>query len=272
MSERDTALTVAAVAKLLGGFLYGPLVVRTYDRAGALVSSFEGRFDGLEVGLPRDEVRLSFDLAHLFAWVGSRSGTRLVLGELTAFRVRHMTTGGDALELWRDGGRVMEIGPPPPRPGGRHSPDPDFAADRQQLTPELSSPKDDPESAGPEEGICLRMMLPSREPLESVEVLSELVGWVGRRVSVFVGRPGDAGAASFTATIAGLDPEAEGNEFVLVRFEEGPGFVDLDPDVMAAYRVRLEPNEAHWLEFDREGHRALSIRLIGEADDTEASS
>jgi hypothetical protein len=95
MPERDAALTLGGVVKLLSGFLYGPLVVRTYDRAGVLLSSFEGKFDGLGVGLPRDELRLSFDLAHPFGWVGSRNGTRLVLEELTALRCagrRQMTT------------------------------------------------------------------------------------------------------------------------------------------------------------------------------------
>jgi hypothetical protein len=269
MSERDAALTLGGVVKQLSRFLYGPLVVRTYDRSGSLLSSFEGRFNGLEVGLPRDELRLSFDLAHLFAWVGSPNWTRLVLEELSAFRVK---VGRDhAIELWCDGRRVMEIGPPPTGTEGRDRPDRDCAAP-EKLTLGSEAPTNGPASACPRDAVGQRIPLPSRERLVFVEVLSELVGWVGRRVSVFVGRPGDAGAASFTATVAGLDPESEGTEFVMVRFEEGRGFVDLDPDVMTAYRVRLEPNEAHWLEFDREGHRALSIRLIGEDDDMEGSS
>jgi hypothetical protein len=112
MPERDAALTLGGVVKQLGGFLYGLLMVRTYDRAGALLSSFEGNFDGLEVFSARDELRLYFDLAHLFAWVGSRNWTRLVLDELTALRVRRAAAGDDALELWSCGRRLMEIAPP----------------------------------------------------------------------------------------------------------------------------------------------------------------
>lgn len=268
MPEAEAALTLGGVVKLLSEFLYGPLVVRTYDRTGAILSSFEGRFDGLEVG---DELRLSFDLAHAFSWVGSRNGTRLVLEKLTAFRVSGEPTGDDVLELWCDGRLVMEIGPPPTGTDSGDRLDPDHASP-EKLTRRSEAPMAGPASICPQDAVVRRMMLPSRERLDFVEVLSELVGWVGRRVSVLVGRPGDAGAASFTATLAGLDPESEGNEFVLVRFEEGRGFVDLDPDVMTAFRVRIKPTEAHWLEFDRDGHRALSIRPIGEDGESGASS
>lgn len=125
---------------------------------------------------------------------------------------------------------------------------------------------------GDRDEIASRFMLPSRERVEFVEVLSELVGWVGRRVSVFAGPPGRPGAASFTATLVGVDPEAEGNEFVLVRFEEGPGFVDLDPEVMSAFRVRLEPLGVHWLEFDKDGHRLLSIQPLDQLDEAGGES
>lgn len=120
--------------------------------------------------------------------------------------------------------------------------------------------------------VAHRFMLPSREQAELVEVLSELVGWVGRRVSVFVGHPGQPGAASFTATLTGVDPEAEGNEFVLIRFEESPGFVDLDPEVMTAFRIRLEPLGIHWLEFEKGARRVLSIQPLDGSDETGGES
>ncbi len=146
-------------------------------------------------------------------------------------------------------------------------PDPDLAPGRDALTAELPSFLVEDDCADDDDDLSARYLLPSRERLEFVEVLSELVGWTGRRVSIFVGRLGAAGAASFTATLAGLDPAAEGSEFVIVRFERSPGFVDLDPDLMTAFRVRLEPIGARSLEFDRDGHRALAIQLLGQSED-----
>lgn len=145
-------------------------------------------------------------------------------------------------------------------------PDPELAPGREALMLEMAWLMQCARNGGGEE-IADRFMLPSRERAGFVEVLSQLVGWVGHRVSVFVGCGGDAGAASFTATLIGVDPEAEGNEFVLVRFEDGPGFVDLDPEVMSAFRVRLEPLGIHWLEFDKEDRRALSIQPLDQLDE-----
>lgn len=142
-------------------------------------------------------------------------------------------------------------------------PDLELAPDRQALMLELAWLIQGAQDGDGDE-VADRFMLPVRERAEFVEVLSELVGWVGRRVSVFVGCPGWPGAASFTATLAGVDPEAEGNEFVLVRFERGPGFVDLDPEVMTAFRVRLEPLGIQWLEFGRGDRRVLSIQPLDE--------
>ncbi len=143
-------------------------------------------------------------------------------------------------------------------------PDPDLARDGLTLSLEMSSQLRDLEGGGDGEDIAARFMLPSRERLEFVEVLAELIGWVGRRVSVDVGRPGDAGTASFTATLIGVDsePEAQRDDFVLVRFEDGPGFVDLDPEAMTAFGVRLEAIGIRWLEFDKRGSRAVAIRPL----------
>lgn len=151
-------------------------------------------------------------------------------------------------------------------------PDPNLAPDSLTLSLEMSSQLQDLEGGGEGRDPAARFMVPSRERAEFVEVLSELVGWVGRRVSVFVGNPGFPGAASFTATLIGVDPEAEGNEFVLVRFENGPGFIDLDPEVMTAFRVRLEPLRIQWLEFDKEDRRALSIQPLDQLDEAGGES
>jgi hypothetical protein len=80
------------------------LVVRTYDEGrGWLSSSFEGRLDGIRVKPAANELRLYFDLG-----LGK---TRLRLGRLTAFRVRHVPTDAEALEFCHGGRRLIEVGP-----------------------------------------------------------------------------------------------------------------------------------------------------------------
>lgn len=146
-------------------------------------------------------------------------------------------------------------------------PDRDLAPDSGLLVLELESHLGD---VGRAESDAARM-LPSRERLDFVGVLTELLGWVGERVSVFVGCPGDAGVASFSATLARVAPELEDDPFLLIRFERESDWVDLDPEVMTAFRVRDEISETTWLEFEVSGRRALSIRLAadgGEGDDS----
>jgi hypothetical protein len=142
-------------------------------------------------------------------------------------------------------------------------PDPGLAPDSGPLIDELQSHLSD---AGSAESAAVRM-LPIRERLDFVEVLAELLGWVGRVVSVFVGCPGIAGAASFSTTLTRVAPELEDDRFLLIRFERESDFVDLDPDVMTAYRARDQISGASWLEFEVKGRRVLSIRPVDEAGD-----
>ncbi len=234
-------LTLGRTGMTLGRFQYAATVVRMYDLDGRLLASYTGSFGAMTTETNLVLIRRSQVVPFGMDLIDSRDGFALAWARLHA--------------AYLVAGRVNEA-----------YPDACVAPDREVLMMELASHLVDSDDADDEDALSGGFMVPRRERLEFVEVLSELVGWVGRRVSVSVGPLGVSGAASFTGTLIGVDPEAEalGDRFVLVRFDDGASFVDLDPETMPGFRVRLEPAGLLWLEFEKEGCRALSIRPIDE--------
>lgn len=102
-------MTLGQTRTALGRFMYAPMVVRVYLQDGSLFCSYSGSFDGIRIG-PARELRLYFDLPHFLAWVGSPNGARLDLTRLSALRVGGEESDDEAIELWRDGRLVMEVG------------------------------------------------------------------------------------------------------------------------------------------------------------------
>lgn len=98
-----------------------------------------------------------------------------------------------------------------------------------------------------------------KTPINFLDALCELQGWLGKRLSVYVDYGHHAGGASFEARLKRVEFMERPAIEVLMHFEDQTAFTNLSPDCMAALRVVNTRTEDYWLEFTINNRKVLTI-------------
>lgn len=98
-------------------------------------------------------------------------------------------------------------------------------------------------------------------PIEFIQVLEELVGWIGKQVSVYTSYGGYAGGSSFVDRLTRVETMDCAGDPLLLHFE-GESVVSLSPDRMRSYRVTNSLTETGWLTFAVDGRRVLDLEEV----------
>jgi hypothetical protein len=98
-----------------------------------------------------------------------------------------------------------------------------------------------------------------KTPIDFSDALSQLHGWLGKRLTIYVDYGHYAGGASFRARLKRVEFMERPAIEVLMHFEDESAFAHLSPDCMTALRVVNPLTEDCWLEFTINNRTVLTI-------------